>query len=304
MHLYYAGKGLQWLAQRMGFEAGSTGMSTVFTLGLILGCMIIPYLLGNFNTAIILGKALRHEDIRQFGSGNAGTTNVLRTYGKGMAAATLLGDFLKAALAVMLGGLLAADTGAALAGFFVMFGHMFPVFFRFRGGKGVACTAIVILMLSPITCGILLLIFAIIVVGTKYISLASVMCVLLYPVVLSSVDKVLYGSIQGMPELMSILMAGFVVFMHRENIKRLREGTESKVSFRKTNKVAVGAEPADEKKKKEEIVHGDPGRDRFVKCEGCGEIIPIGRKVCAYCNTPNRFYRADADPNQKSRKKK
>ena len=74
MHLYYAGKGLQWLAQRMGFEAGSTGMSTVFTLGLILGCMIIPYLLGNFNTAIILGKALRHEDIRQFGSGNAGTT--------------------------------------------------------------------------------------------------------------------------------------------------------------------------------------------------------------------------------------
>ena len=84
MHLYYAGKGLQWLAQRMGFEAGSTGMSTVFTLGLILGCMIIPYLLGNFNTAIILGKALRHEDIRQFGSGNAGTTNVLRTYGKGI----------------------------------------------------------------------------------------------------------------------------------------------------------------------------------------------------------------------------
>ena len=76
------------------------------------------------------------------------------------------------------------------------------------------------------------------------------------------------------------------------------------MSFRKTNKVAVGAEPADEKKKKEEIVHGDPDRDRFVKCEGCGEIIPIGRKVCAYCNTPNRFYRADADPNQKSRKKK
>lgn len=300
MYLYYAGKGLQQLAQAMGYEAGSVGMSTVFTVGLILGCMVIPYLLGNFNTAIILGRAIKHEDIRQFGSGNAGTTNMLRTYGKGMAIATLAGDFLKAALAVLLGGFLAADTGAALAGFFVMFGHMFPVLFRFKGGKGVACTAVVILMLSPITFAILFVIFAVIVIGTKYISLGSVMCLLLYPVILSSVNNVLYGSMLGMPELMSVLMTIFVVFMHRENIKRLREGTESKVSFGKGSRQKSDGENAPKKKV---IVHGDPERDRFVKCEGCGEIIPIGRKICVYCNTPNSQYSPDADPTLRKNKK-
>lgn len=194
-------------------------------------CILIPYLLGSINPAVLISKIFYHEDIRNFGSGNAGTTNMLRTYGKGAAIGTFLFDLGKAAASFWIGMLLWSYPGAAIAGFFVVFGHMFPIFAHFKGGKGVACLAMIALCSSPLAFLFLLLIFVVIVVGTRFISLASIMSAMLYPLILNAFagDKPMYVA-------MAILSACFVVFMHRENIKRLWAGKESKVSFSKTSK--------------------------------------------------------------------
>lgn len=194
-------------------------------------CIVIPYLLGSINPAVLISKIFYHEDIRNFGSGNAGTTNMLRTYGKKAAIATFLLDLSKAAIAFGIGMLIWSYPGAAIAGFFVVFGHMFPIFAHFKGGKGVACLAMVALCSSPLTFIFLLLIFVIIAVGTRFISLASIMSAIFYPLILNAFagDKPMYVA-------MAIFSACFVVFMHRENIKRLLAGKESKVSFKKTAK--------------------------------------------------------------------
>ena len=197
-------------------------------IGLVLACVIIPYLLGSVNFAVILSKIKYKNDIRDYGSGNAGTTNMLRTFGKGAAAFTLLGDMAKAAVAVVFGALIWVD-GAFIAGLFCVVGHIFPCWFHFRGGKGLAPTAMVILLTSPPTFLILLIIFVIIVVGTKYVSLGSVMCALLYPLLLSR-----FGGV-GVNVIMAFMITILVVVMHRGNIKRILNKTESKISFSKNN---------------------------------------------------------------------
>lgn len=203
-------------------------------LGALL-CIAIPYLLGSINPAILISRVFYHEDIREFGSGNAGTTNMLRTYGKKAAIATFAFDLLKAAVAVILGKLIWESDGGAIAGFFVVFGHMFPLYYRFRGGKGVACLAMVVLTISPITFLILLGIFLVIAIGTRYISLASVMCAMLYPLILRAFAN------DGLNVAMAVVAAVFVVYMHRENLKRLWEGKESKIDFSKISKKKKGA---------------------------------------------------------------
>ena len=229
------------------FNLGGTVSATLVTVGGVLLCIIIPYLLGSVNFGLIISNKKFHDDIRTHGSGNAGTTNMLRTYGKRAAVLTLLGDMLKAVIAVGLGYLIVGTNivatdpttgelfhyedqfGAAIAGFFVMMGHMFPVFFKFKGGKGVATSGMVILMISPITCLFCFIIFVIIVVGTKYVSLGSVMGLIFYPILLVAFS----GGQNPTACIMAVLMALAVVYMHRENLKRLREGTERKLSFKK-----------------------------------------------------------------------
>ncbi len=193
-------------------------------------CMILPYLLGSINPAILISKLFYREDIRAYGSGNAGTTNMLRTYGKKMAVVTLLCDLAKAAAAVWIGRLIWEVNGGALAGFFVIFGHMFPAYHHFKGGKGVACLAMVVLLQNWIVFLMLFAIFMVIAIGTRYVSLASVMASLLYPLILAAFAN------QGLNVAMAILTAVFVVFMHRGNLQRLRDGSESKLNFSKTSK--------------------------------------------------------------------
>lgn len=218
---------LQWLVDRHPEEDAA---QIAMHVGIYLICILLPYLLGSINPAILISKLKYHEDIRQFGSGNPGTTNMLRTYGKGAAAATFLLDLLKAAISVWIGCLLASYAGAAIAGFFVIFGHMYPIFYKFRGGKGVACLAMVVLNLHPLVFVILLGMFLVIVIGTKFVSLASVMCALLYPLILHA----FYGP--GTVFIMALLSMAFVVFRHRENLKRIWNGTEHKISFSKLSK--------------------------------------------------------------------
>lgn len=193
-----------------------------------VACIIIPYLLGSLNFAVIISKLKYKDDIRNHGSGNAGMTNMLRTYGKGPAVCTLAGDMLKGVFAVIIGCvLLGHDLGGYMAGFFAIIGHMFPVFYRFKGGKGVATTAALMLVLNPVVFLIILFVFLVIVIGTKYVSLGSVMSAMLYPVVLHNFSTF------GTDVIFSFLIAAMVVFMHRSNIKRLMNGTESKISLGK-----------------------------------------------------------------------
>ena len=138
-------------------------------------------------------------------------------------------------MAFYFGRLLWGIEGSALAGFFVIFGHMFPIYYKLKGGKGVACLTVIVLLTDPITFLILLAAYVVIVAGTKYISLASVMCAFLYPLLLSAFSKINPAN-AGFPVTMAILSTFAVIFMHRENLKRLWNGKESKVSFSKLSK--------------------------------------------------------------------
>lgn len=240
-----------YLIQKLGI--GGTAAAGAVTIGGILLCMIIPYLLGSFNFGLIISSRKYNDDIRTHGSGNAGTTNMLRTYGKRAAALTLLGDMCKAAVAVALGYLIADGSvdatvegetvriinhyGAAIAGLFVMLGHMFPIFYKFKGGKGVATSAMVVLMISPISFVFCFATFLIIVIGTKFVSLGSCMGMMLYPLILSAFS----GNQNPVAKITAVAMALLVVFMHRENLKRLWNGTESKISFKKKTPEAAPA---------------------------------------------------------------
>lgn len=192
-------------------------------------CILLPYLLGSVNFALVISKIFYKDDIRKYGSGNAGMTNMLRTYGKGAALFTLLCDMLKAVFSVWFGIFVFGILGGYIAGLFCIIGHSFPIYFKFKGGKGVATTAAMILTLDPICFCALFVLFIFIVLLTRYVSLGSIMCMLLYPILtyrLSTWDS-------GFPVLISFFVAAFVIFMHRENIVRLLNHSENKISFSK-----------------------------------------------------------------------
>ena len=219
------------------FSLGGTVWTPVLTVVGVMLCIFVPYLLGSINFAIIVSRKLSNDDVRNHGSGNAGATNMLRTYGKRAALLTIGGDMLKSAVSVIFGQAVFGNIGGAIAAFFVVFGHMFPIYFRFRGGKGVASAAMAILVLSPPTFLIMLAIFLIIVIGTKYVSLGSTMAALLYPLLIDRMDRIFSVSEgKGARFIFALLTCVFVVYMHRENLKRIYNGTESKISLSKSKK--------------------------------------------------------------------
>jgi len=209
-------------------EASSKGMLALYVA---LACVlpaIIGYLLGSINTAVLISRTFYREDIRTKGSGNAGMTNMMRTYGRGAAAATLVGDMLKTAISVGIGALLAAESGMYIAGLFSVIGHVFPIFFGFKGGKGVASTAALVLCTEPIAFIILIFIFICIVAATKYLSLGSIMTVMMYPLILNRVYMLVRdpAGVPFIPTLVSFVLMVMIVAMHRENIQRLMKGKE------------------------------------------------------------------------------
>ena len=205
----------------------------------IILCIVVPYLIGSVNFALVISNRVFKDDIREHGSGNAGMTNTLRTYGKAAALGTLVLDMVKAAIAVFFGHLICGQFGLGgyTAGLFCVIGHMFPVFFKFRGGKGVATLAAMILTLDPGCFIFLLLIFITIVATTKYVSLGAIICCMLYPILTYKLAMAgLSGWGVGFPVLISFIVAALVIFMHRENIKRIINHTENKISFSKKGK--------------------------------------------------------------------
>lgn len=204
-------------------------MSAVYVL-----VALVAYLIGSINFAIIFSKKFAGFDVREKGSKNAGTTNVLRTVGKGAAALTLICDILKGVVSVLL-AMLAAKIWQGtdieilkyLAGLFAIIGHTFPVYYGFKGGKGVATALGVLLIVNP-QIGIICLSFALIImIATRWVSLGSILAATLFPILtIFMVDNI--GA-----KIISILIGALVIFNHRSNIARLKNGTESKLSFKK-----------------------------------------------------------------------
>ncbi|MDO5602582.1 MAG: glycerol-3-phosphate 1-O-acyltransferase PlsY [Oscillospiraceae bacterium] len=211
----------------------------------ILSC-VLGYLLGSLSFAVIISKCVYHKDVREFGSGNAGMTNILRTFGKKAAAFTLLGDMAKGTAAVLLARALfqlIAQTdsvyGAYLAGIFALLGHLFPLYFHFKGGKGVAVGAGTIIGTEPWVVLALIIIFLIVVCVTRIVSLSSIVVAALYPVLTYLYYWLLpTGPIAWLCALMAAVMGGIVIFMHRQNIKRLLNGTEYKFGQKKAEEKA------------------------------------------------------------------
>ena len=197
---------------------------------------ILAYLVGSINFSIIISKKMAGFDVREKGSGNAGATNMLRSVGKKAAALTLLGDALKGVVAILIAilvGTIAKDIDIELlkyvAGIFVVLGHTFPIFFGFKGGKGVATSLGVILMLNW-RIGLICLVFALLLMAlTRMVSMGSVGAAILFPVLVLFVD--VNFTMQKL--VCSILLAAFVAFNHRSNIQRILNGTENKLSFKK-----------------------------------------------------------------------
>ena len=200
---------------------------------------IIAYLLGSISFSIIFSKKFAGFDVREKGSGNAGTTNVLRTVGKKAAILTLICDCLKGVLAVLIAFIaskimknLDGSLLVQLAGIFVVLGHTFPVFFKFKGGKGIATSVGVLLMVNW-QIGLICLVFALVLMAlTRFVSLGSIAAAILFPVLTVFIHT--NYLVNGNYIIFAIILAVLVVFNHRANVKRLLEGKENKLSFKGT----------------------------------------------------------------------
>ena len=200
---------------------------------------IIAYLLGSISFSVLISKKMAGFDVREKGSGNAGTTNVLRSVGKKAAIITLICDVLKGVVAILVACLvakIAKDINSSLlvqvAGIAVIIGHTFPIFFGFKGGKGIA-TSLGVLLLTNWNIGLICLVFALVLmILTRMVSLGSIAAAILFPVLVTFMPSNAY-IVEGNYVIYSLILAVLVVFNHRSNVKRLLTGTENKLDFKK-----------------------------------------------------------------------
>ena len=206
---------------------------------------VISYLLGSLNFGVILSKFVKKDDVREKGSGNAGTTNMMRSYGKIFGILTIIGDIAKVIIAIEIAfRILPADELKKIfdllntnpqiclksfAGLFAVIGHIFPCFFGFKGGKGVATSGGMVIFVNWKIALILFTVFVINLFTTKYVSLGSIIMAVLYPIMMWFFYKDLLLVV------ISCIFTLIVIIAHRENIKKLINGTENKISFDKKN---------------------------------------------------------------------
>lgn len=204
---------------------------------------VISYLLGSLNFGVILSKSMKKEDVRDSGSGNAGTTNMMRTYGKVWGFLTIAGDILKVVLAIWIAfkimpveelkAMLDNVSGypqvvlKSFAGLFAVLGHIFPCYFRFKGGKGVATSGGMVIVIDWRIALVLLVIFALTILITKYVSLGSILMAIFYPIFIG----IFYKDVVLVT--IALVFTIIVVVAHRENVKRLFNHTENKIGSKK-----------------------------------------------------------------------
>ncbi len=186
---------------------------------------IISYLLGNISFAYILGKLLTKKDVRDYGSGNAGTTNAIRAFGKKIGAMVFAGDVLKGVIAVLIGKNFGGEVGSYLSGALVIIGHNWPALLNFKGGKGVATTIGVMLIINPYVTLVCFIFGLLVIIFTRTVSLGSIIGMALAPVsaiiVVKPIDPKLF--------IFCIFIASMSIYRHKENIKRLIKGKENKL---------------------------------------------------------------------------
>ena len=213
----------------------------------ILISAVLSYLLGSFNSSILVVRLLKHQDIREFGSHNAGLTNTLRCFGKGCAALTLVGDLAKGIVAVLLSKGICELLGTGLtaqndvhfigyiAGIFAILGHVFPIYYHFKGGKGVLVGVSVFLGIDWKVFLCLIVIFAVVLAISKYVSLGSIIAAACCPVVTFLFQFWQRGDLPmwylWLNTGLAALMGAWGIYMHRTNIQRLKAGNENKFSF-------------------------------------------------------------------------
>ena len=199
---------------------------------------ILSYFIGSVSFSVIFGKIFGGLDVRDHGSGNAGSTNVLRTVGKKAAILTLLCDLLKGVLAVLLafivGNIVKTSDRALLiqlSGVFVLVGHIWPIFFNFKGGKGIA-TALGVLLIVNWQIGLICLLFALILMAlTRMVSIGSVMAAILFPILTIFLTNTFI--VKGSYLIFGVIISLIVIYKHRENIKRVLNHTENKLGNKK-----------------------------------------------------------------------
>lgn len=186
--------------------------------------LLLAYLIGSIPFGLIFGKLLWKKDLRRFGSHNIGATNAWRVLGRKAGLLVFLFDFLKGQLGVLLGAYIFASPGAmVLGGLFAMLGHIFPLFLGFRGGKGVATGLGVIAALMPKVTAIIVIVWLVLVLLTRYVSVGSIVAAVLAPI-LAALFKA--------PDeffAFALMAAAVIVWRHRENIARLKAGRENKI---------------------------------------------------------------------------
>ncbi|MCL2014598.1 MAG: glycerol-3-phosphate 1-O-acyltransferase PlsY [Oscillospiraceae bacterium] len=221
-------------------------METLALVCVYVTSIAAAYLLGSVNSAIIVTGIIskKQKDIRDLGSKNAGMTNVLRNFGIVPAIITLLGDFGKGILAVVLGRLVYSfftDGNniviiSYLCAVFVILGHIFPVFYKFKGGKGILTSTGMIAVIDPLVCALIVSIFLVLIFITRYVSLSNIFASISYPIFTTAI--LISGNENAQTiaaqAVFTCSIAALLVFMHRENIKRLIHGTESRIGDKKS----------------------------------------------------------------------
>ena len=253
----------------------------------LLLVLVLSYLIGSINMSIIISKLMGKGDIREQGSKNAGTTNVLRTLGKGPALLVFIWDVLKGVIAIWLSRLLAyvcfpmADSvfyseeltcaytyGFMLATFGVVLGHNFPIYFGFKGGKGVATSLGCILAIEP-QIGLVCLVAGVSMIALfNMVSIGSIIAAIIYPICIffmgGSFDPIIpdtFGTVKLIYFIFSIVMALTVIWRHKENIKRIRNGTENKLFKSKEEKFEEAKKKSEEESYEETVAEPEEQKE-------------------------------------------
>ena len=220
--------------------------AALITWGCVFLVLFTSYLLGSINSAVLFSRLIYKDDIRKHGSGNGGMTNMLRTFGGKAALLTLAGDLGKTAVSIFIAGFtfgfrygagMSTSGFCYIAGLFAVLGHVFPLYYKFKGGKGVLVTSTMALILTPLPFLILFCVFAAIFAASHFVSLGSVSVAMLYPVVLSGYYLVAFERpLEPEIAIATIALACLIVWCHRENLQRISEGKEKKTYLKKSNK--------------------------------------------------------------------